>query len=285
MNQQANVKLAEFSTIIMHDAQFRNLLDHLGYRWAGYRKVRKGVKKRIYRHMQRLGCRNVAEYIATIDQQKDSRQECELLMTVSISRFFRDRRLWQMLEEQWLPDIVAKNPPKIKVWSAGCAGGEEAYSFKIVWERLASHMVSLPQLEILATDRNPRYIERARSGIYSPGSLKELSLHSRASFFETLKGAKRYAVKERLRSNISWKVHHLLTDPPGSNYNIIFMRNNILTYYRHDIQKRALSGILPCLLPDGLLIIGCHESLPVKTPRLIPMLPFAYVFQIQRRVA
>jgi chemotaxis methyl-accepting protein methylase len=146
-------------------------------------------------------------------------------------------------------------------------------------------MVTLPQLEIVATDRNPRYIERARNGIYSPGSLKELSPHSRAVFFESLKGAKRYAVKERLRSNIGWKVHHLLTDPPGSNYNIIFLRNNILTYYRQDLQKKALSGILPCLLPNGLLIIGCHESLPVKTPALIPMLPFSYVFQIQGTVS
>jgi chemotaxis protein methyltransferase CheR len=132
---------------------------------------------------------------------------------------------------------------------------------------------------------NRQSIERGRSGIYGPGSLKELSQHSRAVYFESLKDAKRYAVKAHLRSNIDWKVHHLLTDPLGSNYNIIFMRNNILTYYRHDIQKRALSGILPCLSPDGLLVIGCHESLPVKTPALTPMLPFSYVFQIQGGVS
>ena len=84
----------------MDDAQFRKLLEFLRYSRAGYRRVRKGVKKRIQRHMQRLGCRDITAYLSLLENQADCRYECELLMTVSISRFFRDRRLWQMLENQ-----------------------------------------------------------------------------------------------------------------------------------------------------------------------------------------
>jgi chemotaxis protein methyltransferase CheR len=190
-----------------------------------------------------------------------------------------------MLEEQWLPDIIEKNPVKIIVWSAGCAGGEEVYSFKILWERLSDRAASLPQLEMVATDRNSHNIERARNGVYGPGSLKELSALSRSVFFEISGDARRYAVKTHLKKDIIWNVHHLLTEPPGPNYNIIFLRNNILTYYGKEIQKRVLRGILPCLLSGGLLIIGCHESLPVRIPALNPIFPFSYVFRFQDRVS
>ena len=118
-----SIEFIYIQSFLMDDDQFRKLLEYLDYSWSGYRKVRKGVKKRICRHMQQLGCRNTPDYLHVLDQQENRRQECELLMTVSISRFFRDRRLWQMLEHQWLPAMIAKNPSKMKVWSAGCAAG------------------------------------------------------------------------------------------------------------------------------------------------------------------
>ena len=267
------------ANIIMDDIQFRRILDHLSYSWAGYRKVRKGVKKRIYRHMQRLDCRNVADYLDILDRREDRRQECELLMTVSISRFFRDRRLWEILENQWLPDIISKYPAKIRVWSAGCACGEEAYSFKIIWEQLRNRIDSIPQLQMMATDRHPGYLEKARKGVYSVSSLREVAPEERAIYFKSAKGTKQMAIKSDLKNNICWRIHHLLTAPPGSDYNVIFLRNNILTYYRQKIQKRSLNQILNCLSPGGFLIIGLHESLPFNTPALISMPPFSFAFK------
>ncbi len=263
----------------MDDIQFQKLLDFLGYSWAGYRKVRKGVKKRIRRHMQRLGCRDVTAYLILLDHQAASRHECELLMTVSISRFFRDRCLWQMLEYRWLPDIIAREPLQINVWSAGCACGEEVYSFKIVWERLKTRFESLPMLELLATDRHPQYIGRARSGIYNRSSLREVAADVRTGFFESRKGSKQFAIKEELKSDIRWEVGHLPTEPSGSVFDVIFLRNNILTYCRRESQIRALSSILNCLAAGGLFITGCHEGLPFKTGELVPLAELSYVFQ------
>ena len=262
----------------MDDDQFRKLLEYLDYSWAGYRKVRKGVKKRVRRHMQRLNCRDVTAYLGILDLQPTSRQECELLMTVSISRFFRDRRLWEMLESRWLPQIIASNPLKLKVWSAGCSCGQEPYSFKIVWEHLKKHFESLPPLEIMATDRHPGYLEQALAGSYNFSSLKEVAVEDRAVFFESRKHTKQFVIRDELKSDIHWKIHHLLTDPPGTDFNIIFLRNNVLTYYRKEAQKKALYRILNCLSPGGLFIIGCHETLPFKTDRLDSMDRFPYVF-------
>ncbi len=84
----------------MDDDQFRQLLDDFNFSWAGYRKVRKGVKKRISRHMQELNCPNIKVYLDLLNQNDAVRQESERRMTVSISRFFRDRKLWQDLEEE-----------------------------------------------------------------------------------------------------------------------------------------------------------------------------------------
>jgi len=262
----------------MHDDQFRILLEYLQYSWPGYRKVRKGVKKRIQRHMNQLNCRNMTDYIRRLDHEPVTRQDCELQMTVSISRVFRDRRLWDLLKCCWLPNLITKNSSVLNVWSAGCACGEEAYSFKIIWEQLSQALHPLPELEFLATDIHPLYLQRARNGIYSRSSLKEVAPDWREIYFDSRRGGRQYAIKEYLKHGIRWEIHHLSTDPIGRDFNIICMRNNVLTYYRKEAQKKALSGILDSLSPGGLLIIGCHERLPYQELSLRPMAELSYVF-------
>ena len=262
----------------MHDDQFRILLEHLQYSWSGYRKVRKGVKKRIQRHMNQLNCRNMTDYIKLLDFEPVTRHQCELQMTVSISRFFRDRRLWDLLKRSWLPNLIIKNSRVLKVWSAGCACGEEAYSFKIIWEQLGQAFHLLPKLELLATDIYPHHLERARSGIYSRSSLKEVSSDLLEIYFESHRGGRQCLIKNYLKDGIRWKLHHLSTDPPDKNFDIIFLRNNVLTYYRREAREKVLNNILDSLLPGGLFIIGCHETLPYQTPLLRPMAELSYVF-------
>ena len=262
----------------MDDTQFRKLIEFLGYSWSGYRRVRKGVKKRIHRHMLRLGCRDITTYLNLLENQADRRYECEQLMTVSISRFFRERLLWQFLENRWLPDIITRNRLQVDVWSAGCACGEEVYSFKIIWERLKTCCEPMPSLEILATDRHPHYIKRARSGIYNRSSLREVAADVRSGFFESRKGSNQFIIKNELKSEIHWEICDLLAESPASIFQIIFLRNNILTYYRQEDQIRALDSLMKCLAPGGLFIIGCHETLPLESGELVPMAECPYVY-------
>ena len=114
----------------MNDQQFRQLLNRYEFSWTGYRKVRKGVKKRIHRYMTFIGCITMADFLVELDKNNDIRHHCEYLMTVSISRFFRDRGFWQDFKERILPKFMDADKEKIKFWSAGCACGEEVYSFK-----------------------------------------------------------------------------------------------------------------------------------------------------------
>jgi chemotaxis methyl-accepting protein methylase len=262
----------------MDDDQFRQLLDQLDFSWSGYRKVRKGVKKRISRHMQELNCPNVHAYLDLLNQRAELRQECEKRMTVSISRFFRDRQLWQALENDLLPRIIERRSQAVRVWSAGCARGEEVYSLKIVWDRLAKKYPQLPEIDIVATDIHSDYIDKARAGVYAKSSMREVSQEVREQYFEIRKSGNRFVIKAEYKKGIEWRVQDLFSDPPGSEFEMILLRNNLLTYYRTHLKTKGLKRILKALVPNGWLIVGSHEKLPspVSDLQRHSSIPWAY---------
>ena len=249
----------------MHDDQFRQLLDWFDYSWAGYRKVRKGVKKRISRHMHELNCPNIKDYLNLLHESDVVRQESERRMTVSISRFFRDRKLWHDLEEDILPRVIKTGKKKMRVWSAGCARGEEVYSFKIIWDGFSAKCIQAPVLRVTATDIHPDYIVKARAAVYTKSSLKEVSREIRESYFDIRKRGNHFEVKASLKEGIDWHVQDILAGPPGSAFDIIFLRNNLLTYYKAHKKKEGLTKITKALAPDGWLILGSHEKMPPGT--------------------
>jgi chemotaxis protein methyltransferase CheR len=260
----------------MDDNQFRQLLGRFGYSWDGYRKVRKGVKKRISCHMHQMGCRTMQAYFLELDKNKDARLHFEHLMTVSISRFFRDRGLWQILEDKVLPTIIEKNMDTVKVWSAGCGCGEEVYSLKILWETAGRHFELLPGLEIWATDMNPVYLNKARAGIYPRSSLKEVSEALRACYFRPGAKEKRYTVTEPLKQGIVWLNHNLLFDRPRTKFQLVFLRNSVLTYYEDTLKATAFQKVFDGLAEGGFLIIGAHERIPPGVRGLSPQHPYIF---------
>jgi chemotaxis protein methyltransferase CheR len=265
----------------MDDVQFRRILDHLELSWSGYRKVRKGVKKRISRHMKTLNCSNMAGYLHEIDKSKETRDECDRLMTVSISRFFRDKKLWDLLLDEILPELIEQHPEKIRVWCAGCACGEEAYSLKILWDALESFDGHSPALDITATDMNPVTLERARNGIYPSSSLKEVSEEVCSQYFHSVEEGEKFRIIDSLKKGLDWRVHNLLSGMLESQFQIIFLRNNLLTYYQNEIRRAALKKVLTCLSVGGFLIIGSHERLPFKTSELHAYGSLPYIFKKQ----
>jgi chemotaxis protein methyltransferase CheR len=149
-----------------------------------------------------------------------------------------------------------------RVWSCGCARGEEAYSFKILWERLQPS-IELPELALWGTDMNPDHIETAKQGTYTLSSLKEVPPDILAGYFDKIPGKQLYAVKPALKDGIRFKWHDILKEPPPApHFELIFVRNNLLTYYRHPEKDGALKAIVGALRPGGALITGAHEKLP-----------------------
>ncbi len=263
----------------MDDPSFHQLLDFLCLSWKGYRKVRKGIQKRVARYMHGHEFRSMDAFLSALEKNRRQREEVEKLLTVSISRFFRDRKVWQTLERFVLPEIILQERPKIKIWSAGCACGEEVYSIKILWEEWGKSRSPLPELELWATDRNFELLDRGRLGVYPSSSLRELREEWRSKYFRPLKG-NRWAIKDSLKENILWKDHNLLRDePPSEGFQIIFLRNNLLTYYKDEVLKPGFGKVVKSLSPRGFLMIGAHERLPEDFTNLFPYPHHPNIFQ------
>ena len=263
----------------MDDEQFRQLLNHFGYSWKGYRRVRKGVKRRISRHMQQLGCRNNEEYLKSLDSDRGLRRQFDDVMSVSVSRFFRDRALWKMMEHKIVPEIVEENKEKVRFLSVGCACGEEVYSFKIVWDIVRTRLGCMPELEILAMDINPDYLRRAQEGVYSRGSLKEVPQELRDRYFTYFKTDGFYRISPSIREGISWEVHNVLKKPFQGGFQIILSRNGILTYYNEELKRPAFRRVVDSLASGGYLIVGSHEKLPENYKHLVPFGGTTYIFK------
>jgi len=247
----------------MDDRSFHRILDYFNLSRRGYRKIRKGVKKRLSKHLQQLGCSRVEDYLAVLSRRPDRKNECRMLLTVSISRFFRDRSLWETLEKEILPEMTAGPKAVFRLWSCGCARGEEVYSFKIVWDRLEQLQTNLPDPVVWGTDMNPEYLKMARRGAYTISSLKELRDDQIERYFDKVPGKQRYVIKPFLRQAVRFE-HLDITrrSPPSTGFDMIFVRNNLLTYYRSPEKERCLEKILRTLLSGGILITGSHEKIP-----------------------
>jgi chemotaxis methyl-accepting protein methylase len=263
----------------MDDRDFSRLLEFLGLSWQGYRKIRKGAKKRVGRHMQSLGCRSLQEYLELLERTAEARSQCELALAVPISRFFRDRSLWEALENRILPELIPTARGTLRVWSAGCACGEEVYSLKILWEQMRRPAGPLPVLEITATDLHPAHLERAAAAVYPSSSLREVSESTKSTWFEAEPGGGCFRLKPALKSGIAWSRHDLLTGPPASGFDLIFVRNNLLTYYQSSRSRAPLEKMAEALSMGGYLIIGSREKLPFPSVRLQPCPALRFVFK------
>lgn len=245
----------------MDDSAFAQLLEFFKGSWKGYRKVRKGVKRRVDRHMEKLGCPTMADYLDRLAHDPDALAESRRRMTVPISRFFRDRRLWDILGERVIPELIGTVDDPVRIWFAGCSRGEEPYSFRMLWEEMRDRHPSMPRLEMIATDLDPERINQAKAGIYLPSSLREVDAARRERFF--IKTGNRFAVLHEISEEISWSVHDLLSSPPpGTDFHILFLRNSILTYELPERRDKAFLRAIEALRAGGLLVIGAKEEMP-----------------------
>jgi chemotaxis protein methyltransferase CheR len=230
--------------------------------------------------MHELGCHTMHDYLTILDINPVIRNDAEQLLTVSISRFFRDRHLWKILEETIIPNVISQYGESVQVWSAGCALGQEAYSFTILWLILGEKLDQLPQLRVWATDSNPDYLNKAREGIYVRSALREMPKTIIENYLCPSEDKTTYTVIDKAKEGIQWEIYNLIKEPaPAKQFQIIFLRNNLLTYYEQKIKEPAFRKILKRLTHGGFLIIGSHEKLPFETSELEPLEGSSYIFR------
>ena len=159
-------------------------LPRLQLRWPGFRKVRRRVYKRIDRHLRELDLADLPSYRRHLEGHPAEWATLDSLCWIQISRFYRDRSVFQYLEREVMPplarQLVAARAGEIRFWSAGCAGGEEPYTLALIWRHCLAQQFPSLRLRIIATDIDPQAIRRAERGCYKASSVKELPAEWRA---------------------------------------------------------------------------------------------------------
>lgn len=235
-------------------------LPRLGMRWPGFRKVRRQVCKRVARRIAARGLDGLPAYRALLMRDADEWAALDAMCRITISRFYRDRAVWQRLAREVLPALArARAPEPVRAWSAGCASGEEPYTLAIAW-RLEVPARGRPDLDIVATDADPRMVARAREGCYPPGCLRDAPSGWRVAAFEERRGA--LCVRPAFRAGVRVVEQDLREAAPAGRFDLVLCRNLAFTYFDAAGQARALATLVDHLAPDGVLVVGRRERVP-----------------------
>lgn len=240
-------------------------LPRLGMRWAGYRKVRGQVCKRIARRIRELGLPGFAAYRNHLEAEPGEWRLLDSFCRITISRFHRDRRVFELIREQLLPKLAeALETPDadvlVRCWSAGCASGEEPYTLTIIWRLHLRDRFPDTRLHVVATDADRTVLERARTACYPASSLRDLAPEWVEAAFVATDGE--LCLRGPFRKGVSLVRQDIRDRMPAGPFHLVLCRNLVFTYFEPALQARLLGRILDRLGPHGFLIIGAHEDLP-----------------------
>ena len=223
------------------------------------------LMRRIQRRMSVLQTGDVAAYIA---QLRTSPNEAELLfreLLISVTRFFRDPEAFEALEAKVLAKLSPEERPSvdpIRVWVAGCATGEEAYSVAILLKEASARSGRRRPVQIFATDVDERALEVARAGLYPGAIADDLSPERLERNFIKEDGS--YRVTKELREMCLFSAHDLVKDPPFSKLDLIACRN-LMIYFEPALQQRVFTTFHYALKPQGHLFLGPSESVSAQS--------------------
>lgn len=256
-------------------------LPRLGLRWPGFRKVRKQVCKRIGIRLKELGSADLDAYRRYLEANPREWDVLDSFCRISISRFYRDRDVFDFLGSQALPHLAeaasASQESEVRAWSAGCASGEEPYSLSMLWQHsLRCQAVAMP-LRIVATDVDPGMLARARRGCYAAGSLKDLPPGWRGSEFVPF--GELFRVCDERRAGIEFRLEDIRIAQPAGPFHLILCRYLVFTYFEPHLQARLLAAMADRLAPAGVLVTGKRELLPEGVWGLAPLAPRLGVYQ------
>lgn len=240
------------------------MLPQLQLRWLGFRKVRRQVCKRIERRMRELHLSDVVAYRTYLEAREEERSVFDGFCRISISRFYRDRGVFDCLRDSILPELAelarSRGDDALCCWSAGCASGEEVYTLKIVWGlSVAARFPDLP-LRITATDSEAAMLDRCRQACYSFSSLKDLPREWVSAAFDVRGDL--FCLRDEYRREIDFRQQDVRSEMPDGPFHLILCRHMAFTYFEEGLQRRILSELLARLIPSGVLVVGKQEPLP-----------------------
>jgi chemotaxis protein methyltransferase CheR len=234
-----------------------------------------------------LGLQRSEEYTAYLQSHPEEWKVLDSFCFATISKFYRDRRVFDLIGEELLPAIATrKSRPYeqsdlcIRVWSAGSCSGEEPYTVSIIWMLSVRPAFEVPvALDIVATEYKGHLIERAQQAVYPYSSIKELPRTFLERAFHKTNGD--YQLEQTFKSPVRFVQQDIREELPGARFDIILCRNLVFTYFETSIQEELLEKIIEILEPGGYLIVGEHEQFPRETPELVRHPRCSCIYQVR----
>ncbi len=261
-----------------HNAEFEALLNYLkrnrGFDFTGYK--RSSLMRRINKRMETIGVEGFTQYIEHLDLHADEFVQLFDTILINVTSFFRDRDTWDYVEAEIIPTIVANKSSgeAIRIWSAACASGEEAYSLAILLIEAVGLERFREQVKIYATDVDEDALNEARQASYSQRDISEIPAHLVEKYFE--KTNTDYLFHKDLRRSVIFGRHDLMKDPPIPRIDLLLCRN-VLMYFNAESQSRILARFNFALKDTGFLVVGKAEMLYTHNNFFVP-------FDVKRRV-
>ena len=242
------------------EPKFEALLDHLrsnrGFDFTGYK--RSGLMRRVLKHMQAARIQDFGDYLDYLEVHPEEFTQLFNTILINVTAFFRDEAAWDYLGREVLARIVAGKPADdpIRIWSAGCASGEEAYTLAILASEALGPKAFQQRVKIYATDVDEEALAKARQGCYNVKELQSMPAGLRDRYFEEC--GDRYVFRNELRRSIIFGRHDLVQDAPISHLDLLVCRNTLM-YFNAETQARILARFHFALGESGFLFLGKAE--------------------------
>jgi two-component system, chemotaxis family, CheB/CheR fusion protein len=218
------------------------------------------IIRRLKRRMAATGSESIEEYTQYLDDRPEEYRQLVSSFLIKVTEFFRDPEMFAYLKEEVLPELLEtarENGNQLRIWSAGCATGEEAYTLAILFSEVLGDEAGHFNVRIFATDIDDSAVNFARHGIYPPSALSNLSEEQIDRYF-TREGHQ-YQIKKAIRSMIIFGEHDLARRSPFPHIDLVVSRN-VLIYFTPELQRRVLQLFAYSLRDDGYLVLGKAES-------------------------
>lgn len=220
---------------------------------------RSTVLRRIERRMVVTHSAGLADYVKFLAANAEEASILVKEILIGVTNFFRDPAFFEKLKQNVIYNIVehAGEKDPIRVWSAGCSTGEEAYSLAILFRETLDELGVQRDIKIFATDVDSRAIEQAGKGVYTESILDDVSPERLARFFS--KKNELYTISKEIRRMIIFAPHNMLSDPPFGKLDLICCRN-VMIYFQPVLQRSLFSIFHSALKNGGYLFLGKSET-------------------------
>jgi two-component system, chemotaxis family, CheB/CheR fusion protein len=262
------------------EGSLRDIFTHLrvrtGHDFSSYKPAT--VLRRLERRMRVQEIKTLAAYAQFLRGHPDEPQALLKDLLISVTNFFRDPAAFEALERQVIPALLDGRGPdsQIRVWIAGCATGEEAYSLAMLLAEHTWDTPGAPGVQLFATDIDTEAIATAREGFYTATDAADVSADRLARFFVEESGG--YRVRKELRSQVLFAYHNVIRDPPFSHLDLVSCRN-LLIYLNQTVQRRVAEVLHFALEPGRYLFLGSSETTDGSGDLFITIDKEAHLFQ------